>query len=73
MNKKVAICPGCHTKIEIISKLGENVDVVCSKCGKSGTVSFQEELEQLDFYPVNEPYAYAKVLKNTDTLEKFTK
>jgi hypothetical protein len=34
MNKKVAICPSCHTKIEIMGKLGEKVNVVCSKCGK---------------------------------------
>ena len=73
MDKKVAICPDCHTEIEIMGKIGENVKVVCSTCGKSGNVSFKDELEQLDFYPINEPYAYVKVLKNTDTLEKFYK
>ena len=73
MNKKVAICPNCHTKIDVIGKLGETVKVECPACGKSGGVSFKEELEQLDFYPLNEPYAYAKVLKNTDTLEKYYK
>ena len=73
MNKKVAICPGCHTKIDVLGKLGEKVNVECPTCGKLGSVSFKEELEQLDFYPLNEPYAYAKVLKNTDTLEKYYK
>ena len=63
MNKKVAICPGCHTKIDVQGKLGEKVKVECPTCGKSGSVSFKEELEQLDFYPLNEPYAYAKSFK----------
>ncbi len=73
MNKKVAICPGCHTKIELQGEPGEKVKVECPKCGRVGNVSFKEELEQLDFYPLNEPYAYAKILKNTDTLEKYYK
>jgi len=73
MNNKVAICPSCHTKIEIMGKLGEKVKVVCSACGKSGIVSFIDELEQLEFYPINEPFVYIKVLKNPDTLEKFYK
>ena len=73
MNKKIAICPSCNTKIEINGKSGDNIQVKCPKCGKLGTISFNDNLEQLDFYPLNEPYAYAKVLKNTDTLEKFYK
>ncbi|MCJ7571622.1 MAG: Flp pilus assembly complex ATPase component TadA, partial [Candidatus Thermoplasmatota archaeon] len=73
MNKKVAICPSCHTKIDVLGKDGEKVKVECPACGKTGSVSFKEELEQLDFYPLNEPYAYAKVLKNTNTLEKYYK
>ncbi len=73
INKKIAICPSCHTKIEIKGESNENVNVKCPKCGKVGIISFKQDLEQIDFYPLNEPYAYAKVLKNTDTLEKFYK
>jgi len=47
MNKKVAICPGCHTKIDVIGKLGEKVKVECPACGKSGSVSFPARAESL--------------------------
>jgi len=73
MQKKIAICPACHTKITCEGELGEKVKIECPKCGKTGSITFKTELEQLDFYPLNEPYAYAKILKNTDTLEKFYK
>ena len=73
MQKKIAICPACHTKITCEGELGEKIKIECPKCGKTGSITFKVELEQLDFYPLNEPYAYAKILKNTDTLEKFYK
>jgi len=73
MVTKIAICPGCHTKITCEGKPGEKVKVSCPKCKREGTIVFSSELKELDFYPLNEPYAYAKILKNTDTLEKFYK
>jgi flagellar protein FlaI len=73
MNKKIAICPSCHTKIEVNGEIGEKVKVKCHKCGNSGNIYFKEDFEQLDFYPLNEPFSYVKILKNSDTLEKFYK
>ncbi len=73
MQKKVAICPTCHTKISCEGNSGEKVKVECPKCGRTGIISFKSKLTQLDFYSLNEPYAYAKVLKDEDTLEKFYK
>jgi len=73
MSKKVAICPGCHTKIDVEGEPGQKVKIKCPSCGRSGSINFKSEFEQLDFYPLNEPYAYAKILKNSDTLEKFYK
>ena len=70
MPKKVAICPVCQTKIATNGKPGQKVKVKCSNCGKTGTIVFKAELQQLDFYPLYEPFAYAKVMKNPDTLEK---
>jgi len=70
MSKKIAICPGCHTKIECEGKPGEKVKVKCYNCGRTGTIVFKSEYKELDFYPLNEPYAFAKILKNTETLEK---
>ena len=70
MQKKIAICPSCHTKIPCESKIGKKVTVKCPNCKKTGSILFKSELKELDFYPLNEPYAYAKILKNMDTLEK---
>ena len=70
MPKKVAICPVCQTKISTTGKPGEIVKVTCKNCGKTGSIVFKSELQQLDFYPLDEPFAYAKILKDPDTLEK---
>jgi len=71
MAKKIAICPGCHTKISIEGKPGEKITVECPKCHKTGNIVFTSELQELDFYPLNEPFAYAKITKDQDTLEKY--
>ncbi len=71
--KKIAICPNCHTKIECEGEPGEKVKITCSSCKKTGTITISSELKELDFYPLNKPYSYAKILKNTETLEKFYK
>jgi len=73
MHKKIAICPGCHTKITCEGNPGEKVKVKCPECGRSGSIIFKSEFKELDFYPLNEPFAYAKILKNMDTLEKYYK
>ena len=70
MHKKIAICPGCHTKISCEGEPDQKVKVNCPNCNRIGSIIFKLELKELDFYPLNEPYAYAKVLKNRDTLEK---
>ena len=70
MHKKIAICPSCHTKIECEGEPGEKITVKCPKCRKTGSIVFKADYKQLDFYPLNEPYAYAKILKNVETLEK---
>ena len=73
MPKKTAICPGCHTKISCEGEPGQTVKVECPNCGKTGSIVFKSETRELDFYPLNEPYAYAKILKNMDSLEKHYK
>jgi len=73
MHKKIAICPSCHTKITCEGEPGEKVKVECQSCGRTGSILFKSEFKELDFYPLNEPFAYAKILKNMDTLEKYYK
>ncbi len=70
MQKKIAICPGCQTKIPSEGEAGQKIKIKCPNCNRKGTIVFKSELQELDFYPLNEPFVYAKILKNKDTLEK---
>ena len=70
MIKKIAICPQCNTKILCEGEKDQRVEVVCSNCGKKGMVFF-EHLEELDFYPVNEPFAFIKILKDPESLDQY--
>ena len=80
MLKKIAICPQCQTKIICEGEQGQQVKIQCTKCDKKGLVTFEEELshtftnfDELDFYPVNEPFAYIRILKDRETLDRFYK
>jgi len=70
MIKKIAICPQCSTKILCESEKDKRVEVTCTNCGKKGMVFF-EHLEELDFYPVNEPFAFIKILKDPESLDQY--
>ena len=69
MIKKIAICPQCNSKISCSGEQGETIEVKCSNCGKNGTI-YVEKLQELDFYPVNEPFAFVKILKDPETLDQ---
>jgi flagellar protein FlaI len=71
--KKIVICPSCHTKVECQGEPGQVIKVTCPSCRKTGTITISSQLQELDFYPLNKPYAYAKILKNSETLERFYK
>jgi flagellar protein FlaI len=81
MIKKIAICPKCHTEIPCQGEPGQKLIIKCPQCGKKGKITFsnQEEsisakkLVELDFYPVLEPFAYIKILKDTESLDKYYK
>ncbi|MEA3458342.1 MAG: type II/IV secretion system ATPase subunit [Candidatus Thermoplasmatota archaeon] len=38
---------------------------------KEEVPSEKTDLEEIDFYPLNEPYAHARILKDTDSLDKY--
>ncbi|MBN1280692.1 MAG: type II/IV secretion system ATPase subunit, partial [Candidatus Thermoplasmatota archaeon] len=81
MIKKIAICPDCHTEISCEGEPGQKVTITCIHCGKKGIVVFdttpisaeQSTLQQLDYYPVYEPYVFVKIFKDTVTLDKIYK
>jgi len=81
MIKKISICPKCHTKISSEGEPGQTVNVECTQCGTKGIVVFssreissdEKNLVEIDFYPVLEPFAYIKILKDNTSLDKFYK
>ena len=71
--KKIVICPVCHTRIELketIKNIDGRIIITCPVCGKRGVVYLNNIFEELDSYPVNPPYAFVKIVKNLNTLEK---
>src|SRR5512137_2480594 len=81
MIKKIAICPACHSKISCEGDPGQKVTVKCPKCGKKGIVAFsthemsidENNLVELECYPILEPFVFIKVLKDTKSLDKYYK
>jgi flagellar protein FlaI len=81
MIKKIAVCPECHSKISCEGEPGQKVTVKCEQCGKKGIVAFatneitidEKNLVELECYPVLEPFAFVKILKDTASLDKFYK
>ena len=81
MIKKIAVCPECHSKISCEGEPGQKVIVKCSQCGKKGIVTFsaheisidENNLVELECYPVLEPLVFVKILKDTKSLDKYYK
>ncbi len=68
-------------KISSEGEPGQTVNVECTQCRTKGIVVFsarevsidEKNLVEVDFYPVFEPFAYIKILKDTTSLDKFYK
>ncbi len=69
MIKKIAICPECKSKISCTGEKGDIVEVKCNNCGNNGKIFFGN-LNEIDFYPVKEPFAFIKILKDPETLDQ---
>ncbi len=58
---------------------GQKIKIKNSKCNEEDIVASTKEevpsektdLEEIDFYPLNEPYAYARILKDAGSLDKY--
>jgi len=81
MLKKIAVCPECHSKISCEGSPGQKVTVKCLQCGKKGIVAFsshevsidEDNLVELECYPVLDPFVFIKLLKDSKSLDKFYK
>ena len=72
MVTRIGICSSCDSKYTVEGKPGEVVDVACKKCNNKNKVVFTEDnLEELMVYPLDNKFELIKIVKNTDTLDKY--
>ena len=72
MVRLTALCTSCKTKILVEGKPGRQKRVTCKKCREKRIVLFGEkDSEELAFYPLEEPFSYASIVRDIDSLEKY--
>ena len=68
----MVLCPHCEAQIPLENPTGDKINVTCPTCGKQSSISIQDQrVDELDFYPVQEPYAYVKILRNPRSFDNF--
>ena len=79
MVKRIAMCPLCNSEIAVDGEPGQKIEIKCPNCNGEGLVTLTKKeiplektgLNELDSYPLNEPYGYVKILKDADSLDKY--
>ena len=72
MVKTITLCLSCNSKIDVEGEPNQEIEKKCPKCNNNIKVSLNnEDLEELEFYPVSEPYEYVKIVKNLESLDKY--
>ena len=68
-----------NSEIAVDDEPGQKIDIKCPNCNGEDLVTIAKKetplektgLKELDSYPLNEPYAYVKILKDADSLDKY--
>jgi len=68
-NSEVVVEDNSSQKIKIKNTKCNEEDMVAST--KEEALSEKTDLEEIDFYPLNEPYAYVRILKDAGSLDKY--
>jgi len=68
-NSEVVVEGNPSQKIKIKNTKCNEEDTVAST--KEEALSEKTDLEEIDFYPLNEPYAYVRILKDAGSLDKY--
>jgi len=68
-NSEIVVEGNPGQKIKIKNPKYNEEDIVAST--KEEVLSEKTDLEEIDFYPLNEPYAHARILKDTGSLDKY--
>jgi flagellar protein FlaI len=79
MVKRIAMCSLCNSEIAVDGEPGQKIDIKCPNCNGEDLVTIAKKetplektgLKELDSYPLNEPYAYVKILKDSNSLDKY--
>ena len=72
MVKRIALCSSCNSKIDVEGEPYQEIVTICPKCNEKNKILFGEEnLEELEIYPLYKPYEYIKIVKNIDSLDKY--
>jgi len=74
MTETTMKCPHCYAELPPQSISDKQTAFPCPICGENITHGLSKvQVEELAFYPVNEPFAYIKIIKNSETLERYYK
>jgi flagellar protein FlaI len=71
MVKYSILCRNCNSPLQITGSVKENTSVICKECNTNNEITIgNENIEEIDFYPIKKPYSYVSVIKNLETLKK---
>ena len=71
MGKKTVLCKTCNAPLLIEPKLGEETHVICDVCHKESVYpAMDRDLTEIKFYALDEPFAFASILKDKTSLKK---
>jgi archaeal flagellar protein FlaI len=71
MGTQTVLCKKCNAPLLIEPVKGTETHIICSTCNyQSVYSSVQTELEEIQFYGLNEPFSFASILKDKISLKK---
>ncbi len=71
MGKQTVLCKTCNAPLVIDPVLGKETPVTCSTCHHQSTyAASSQDLEELSFYALEEPFAFASIVKDAASLKK---
>lgn len=70
MLEKAFVCPKCQNVFSFSINPDDIVVIIeCPRCHKTGRVPLKPRFKQLDFYTLNKPFAFAKIIRDTEERE----
>ncbi|MFH1014092.1 MAG: type II/IV secretion system ATPase subunit, partial [Thermoplasmatota archaeon] len=71
MGKQTVLCKTCNAPLIIEPVGGQETQIICTVCHQQSVYpSSEQDLEELMFYALDEPFAFASILKDKASLKK---